>query len=194
LCGLARALLRQSRTVMTNKVLYAPSSAEKASRETGRGSLVARAAPSALSTGVFVGVLLNGVMTASIIAANYMPRLEPYAAERNAASYALFAGFSLIPVIRFLKRPAQMLAAGLLGWVLFVLGYAIAGLSLPNLFDALRTTPLEASVQGSVLYGLIAAVSWDMRILLGRTRRNMAQRKMRRWAGWERYPKQADRI
>jgi len=165
---------------MPNKVLYSPSRAEKASSETGRGSLVARAAPgSALSTGIIVGVLLNGVMTASIIAANYVPKLEPYAAERNAASYAVFAGFSLIPVIRFLKRPAQMLAAGLLGWMAFVAGYSIAGLSLPTLFDALRTTPLEALVQGSVLYGLTAAISWDMRILLGRTRRNMAQRKVR---------------
>ena len=102
---------------------------------------LAGAGPSspALWTGVYLGAFLNIVMIAALVAANRFPGLEPYALERNAASYGLFVLLLLIPVIRFLKRPAQMFAAGFVGWVLFVAGYRMAGFYFHNLFQFLRT-------------------------------------------------------
>src|SRR5579872_5863423 len=76
----------------------------------------------ALWTGVCIGALLNVEMIAALVAANRFPKLEPYALERNAASYSLFVLLLLIPVLRFLKRPKQMFVAGIVGWVLFAAG------------------------------------------------------------------------
>jgi len=139
------------------------SSAE--ARQAGHGKPHARARrqpshPSpALWTGVYLGALLNIVMIAALVAANRFPSLEPYALERNAASCGLFVLFLLIPVIRFAKRPAQMFAAGFIGWVLFVAGYRLAGFYFPNLFQVLRT-PFEALMEGCVLYGVAAVIFW----------------------------------
>ena len=112
-----------------------------------------------LWTGVYVGAMLNIVMIAALVAANRFPSLEPYALERNAASYGLFVLLLLIPVIRFSGRPAQMFAAGFVGWVLFVAGYRMAGFYFHNFFQVLRT-PFEALLEGCVLYGVAAVVFW----------------------------------
>ncbi len=139
---------------------------------------LAEAKPSspALWTGVYIGAILNLMMIAALVAANRFPNLEPYALERNAASYGIFVLFLLIPIIRFLKRPAQMFAAGCVGWVLFVSGYNIAGLFFHNLFDVLRT-PLEALVEGCVLYGVAAVVSWVAGMILHARRHTIAPRR-----------------
>jgi hypothetical protein len=130
----------------------------------------------AFSTGVYLGALLNVVMIAALVAANRFSKLEPYALERNAASFGLFVLFLLIPVIRFFKRPAQMFAAGFVGWVLFVAGYRIAGFYFPNLFDVLRT-PLEALVEGCVLYGVAAVVLWVAGMMFHASRHTIVPRR-----------------
>ncbi len=135
----------------------------------------------ALWTGMYLGALLNIVMIAALVAANRFPDLEPYALERNAASFGLFFLFLLIPVIRFLKRPAQMFAAGFVGWVLFVAGYNIAGLYFRNLFQVLRT-PLEALVEGCVLYGVAAVILWVGQMILHARRHPIAPRRHARHA------------
>src|SRR5580704_15364875 len=91
----------------------------------------------ALWMGVYLGAFLNIAMIAALVAANRFPKLEPYALERNAGSYGLFVVLLLIPVVWFIKRPAQMFVAGIIGWVLFVAGYDIAGFYFRNLFEVL---------------------------------------------------------
>jgi hypothetical protein len=130
----------------------------------------------ALWTGVYVGALLNLVMIAALVAANRVPSLEPYALERNAASYGLFVLLLLVPLIRFLKRPVRMFAAGIVGWVLFVAGYNIAGFYFHNLFDVLRT-PLEALMEGGVLYGVAAVISWVTGMVLHARHHTIAPRR-----------------
>jgi hypothetical protein len=139
---------------------------------------LAEASPSspALWAGVYLGALLNVVMIAALVAANRFPNLEPYALERNAASFGLFVLFLLIPVIRFLKRPAQMFAAGFVGWVLFVAGYRIAGFYFHNLFQVLRT-PLEALLEGCVLYGVTAVILWVAAMIFHARRHTIAPRR-----------------
>lgn len=130
----------------------------------------------ALWTGVCIGALLNVEMIASLVAANRFPKLEPYALERNAASYSLFVLLLLIPVLRFLKRPKQMFVAGIVGWVLFAAGYDIAGLFFRNLYDVLRT-PLEVLIEGAVLYGVAAVLSWVVAMVVQARRHTLAPRR-----------------
>jgi hypothetical protein len=130
----------------------------------------------ALWMGVYLGALLNIVMIAALVAANRFPKLELYALERNAASYGLFVILLLIPVLWFLKRPVQMFTAGIVGWVIFVAGYDIASLYFRNLFDVLRT-PLEALIEGGVLYGVAAVLSWVIGMIFHARRHAIAPRR-----------------
>ena len=136
----------------------------------------AKSSNPALWAGVYLGALLNIVMIAALVAANRFPSLEPYALERNAASYGLFVLFLLIPVVQFLKSPVQMFTAGIVGWVLFVAGYNIAGLFFHGLFNLLRT-PFEALIEGAVLYGVAAVLSWVMGMIFHARRHTIAPRR-----------------
>jgi hypothetical protein len=114
----------------------------------------------ALHTGLYTGALLVVVMAGALVAANRMVGLERYALERNAASYGLFVMFMLIPVCRFLNHPLQMFTSAMIGWVMFVVAYDIAGIYFQNLFESLRHTPFAALVEGAVVYGVFAVSSW----------------------------------
>lgn len=113
----------------------------------------------ALVTGIYTGSLLVIVMMGALVAANRIPGLERYALERNAASYGLFLLFMLIPVFRFLNRPLQLFASAMIGWIMFVVAYDVAGMVFHDLFQALRT-PFQALIEGTVIYGVIAVGSW----------------------------------
>jgi uncharacterized membrane protein YvlD (DUF360 family) len=113
----------------------------------------------ALWTGLYTGTLLVMVMFGALVAANRLPWLDNRALERNAASYGLFVIFMLIPVVRFLNRPIQMFTSAMIAWVMFVIAYDIAGMLFRNLFQILRT-PFQAFIEGAVVYGVFAVVSW----------------------------------
>ncbi|MGA2901088.1 MAG: hypothetical protein ABSF40_12735 [Candidatus Acidiferrales bacterium] len=113
----------------------------------------------ALWTGLYTGTLLVMVMLGALVAANRLPWLDSRALERNAASYGLFVIFMLIPVVRFLNRPIQMFTSAMIGWVMFVIAYDIAGMLFRNLFQILRT-PFQAFIEGAVIYGVFAVGSW----------------------------------
>jgi hypothetical protein len=115
-------------------------------------------------TGVYTGALLVVVMLAALVAANRLPALEPYAFERNAASYTLFVLVMMIPVLKFRNRSLPMFLSAMLGWVLFVAAYDIAGMVFHNLFHVLRT-PFEALIEGSIVYGVLAVASWVVRMV-----------------------------
>jgi hypothetical protein len=132
---------------------------------------------SALITGVYVGALLILVMSAALVAANRVPRLEPYALERNAASYGAFVVFLLIPVVRFLKRPLQMFVSAIVAWVLFVGAYNIAGFYFRDLFD--MRTPFEALIEGGVLYGIAAVGIWVAKMGFHARTHSIAPRRRR---------------
>ncbi|HKS68173.1 MAG TPA: hypothetical protein VJR26_13115 [Candidatus Acidoferrales bacterium] len=133
----------------------------------------------ALVTGLYSGSLLVIVMLGSLVAANRVPGLERYALERNAASYSLFVLFMLIPVFRFLDRPGKLFASAMIGWMLFILAYDIAGMVFHSLFEALRT-PFQAMVEGAVIYGVIAVGSWVGGMILEARRHPIAPTRQRR--------------
>lgn len=125
----------------------------------GEHSRETKKAHPALRTGLYTGALLIVTMLGGLVTANRIPSLEGYAFERNAIFYTLFVVLMLIPVCRFLSRPKQMLAASMIGWVLFVGAYDVAGFYFRNLFLVLRT-PFQALVEGAVVYGVLAGGSW----------------------------------
>jgi len=132
----------------------------------------------ALLTGLYTGTALIVVMLGSLVAANRMPSLEPYALERNGVSYGFFIIFMAFPVIRFMGNPLRMFLAGMLGWALFVAAYDVAGMVFHDLFYVLRM-PFEVLVEGTLLYGLLAVGCWVMRMCFQARRHPLAPRRRR---------------
>jgi hypothetical protein len=120
---------------------------------------------SVLRTGIYCGSFLILAMLVALVAANRMPALEKYAFERNAVCYTVFVLLMLVPVLRFLTRPIQMFASAMLAWVMFVAAYDMAAFYFRDLFQVLRT-PLQALVEGAVVYGFFSVGSWVCGMLL----------------------------
>jgi hypothetical protein len=118
-----------------------------------------------LKIGIYIGASLIIVMLGALVAANRFPALEPYALERNAISYSLFVMLMLVPVCRFLTQPVRMFASSMIAWVMFAAAYDVAGLFFRNLFDVLRT-PLEALIEGAIVYGVLATALWVTEMVL----------------------------
>jgi hypothetical protein len=129
-----------------------------------------------VKTGIYIGASLIIVMLGALVAANRFPALEPYALERNAISYSLFVILMLVPVCRFLTQPVRMFAASMIAWVMFAAAYDVAGLFFKNLFQVLRT-PLEALIEGAVVYGVFATVLWVTEMVLHARHHPIAPRR-----------------
>ena len=142
-----------------------PGSAEP---RTGAGSV--------LRTGIYCGAFLILAMLGALVAANRIPSLEKYAFERNAACYTLFVLLMLAPVLRFLTRPLQMFASAMIAWVVFAAAYNLVGFYFHDLFQVLRT-PLQALVEGAVVYGFFAVTSWVCGMLLHARNHPVAPRR-----------------
>ena len=121
---------------------------------------VASSAPAVLRVGIYTGALLVIVMLGALVAANRVPALERYAAERNAISYGLFMLFMLIAVARFWSNPLEMFGSAMIGWALFAVAYDIAGMVFQNLFDSVQNTPLLTLCAGAVVYGVSSVLFW----------------------------------
>ena len=128
------------------------------SSPTGQTDSIARR-NATLVTGLYTGALLTIVMIGALVSANRLSWLDNRALERNAACYSLFVIFMLIPIFRHLNKPLQMFTSAMIGWVIFVVAYNVAGLFFRNLFQVLRT-PFELLVEGAVVYGVFAVGSW----------------------------------
>ncbi|HKV05199.1 MAG TPA: hypothetical protein VJO53_08855 [Candidatus Acidoferrales bacterium] len=128
---------------------------------------------SAIRTGLYTGAVLTIVMLGGLVAANRVPALEPYALERNTVCYGLFFVVMMYPVVRFVNRPLRMFGAAVIGWAIFAGAYDISGIFFHNLFDVLRA-PFVALVEGVVVYGLCAVVSWVGGMILHARRHSIA--------------------
>lgn len=128
----------------------------------------------ALIAGCYTGAMLTVAMLGALVVANRIPALEPYAFERNAASYALFVMLMLVPVLRFLNRPVKMFVASMIGWLLLTVAYDFAGLYFRNLFSVLQRTPFEVLTEGAIIYGVLAVAAWVCAMILHARRHPMA--------------------
>lgn len=113
--------------------------------------------------GVYTGVCLSLALVAWILIANRIPFLEPVAHQRNMLATALLIMIAAMPVVRFLRSPAELLISGLLAWSLLTLTYRV----LTFFFALLEEyySGLHVFVLGAVSYLLFATLSWIGMIL-----------------------------
>lgn len=113
-----------------------------------------------LVMGLLDGAALAAVMLVSLVVANRIPQLEPWAIERNALCEGVFLLTMLIPAFVFLRHPKRLFACGMIAWAVFTLSYWMAGMYFLQLFDALQRTPFSVWMDGAVAYGVIAVLDW----------------------------------
>jgi hypothetical protein len=112
----------------------------------------------AVRTGIYAGVTLSAVFIAWIVIANRVPQLEVLATERNVITAILLALLAAVPVVRFLRSPAELLASGLLAWGIFTLTYKL----LSSIFVLLEEnySAFHVFVMGAISYLIFATLSW----------------------------------
>lgn len=120
----------------------------------------------ALIAGCYTGAMLTVTLLGSLVIANRIPALEPYAFERNAVSYALFVVVMILPILRFLNHPVKMFVSAITGWAILAVAYDFSGLYFRNLFDVTHRTPFEILAEGALFYGILSLSAWVCRIIL----------------------------
>lgn len=113
---------------------------------------------SAVRTGIYTGVCLSLVLASWVFAANRLPFLDRLALERNLAAAGLLALVWAIPVVRFLRSPGELLASGLISWMVVSLAYRALSLYFSKLNDTYST--VHVFMLGAVAYLLAATLCW----------------------------------
>ena len=108
--------------------------------------------------GIYTGVWLSVVFVSWVVIANRMPILEPLAQQRNVIATLLLALIASMPVLRFLRSPAELLVSGLLAWSVWTLAYRL--LSLKFVLLQVYYSTFHVFVLGAVAYLLFATLSW----------------------------------
>ena len=112
----------------------------------------------AIRTGVYVGLSISFIFTAWLIVANRVPFLERFAMPRNVMAASLLVCFGCMPLLRFLRSPAEMLLSSMLAWGIFTLSYGLLCLKF-TLLDQYYST-FQVFVLGAIIYLLFATLSW----------------------------------
>lgn len=117
----------------------------------------------AIRTGVYTGVCLSLVFTTWLVIANQVPFLERFALERNVAAAAVLGFLAAVPVLRFLRLPGNLLASGMIAWVIFTVVYRILCLIYHGLSDWHST--FQVFMEGAVVYMILTTLSWIVAII-----------------------------
>jgi hypothetical protein len=112
----------------------------------------------AVRVGVYIGVCLSLTLSTWILVANRLPFLERFALERNLAAAVVLGLLAVIPVIRFLRLPGNLLASTLIAWMIFSLTYRLLCLYFSALAD--RWSAFMIFTVGAVVYLISATLAW----------------------------------
>jgi uncharacterized membrane protein YvlD (DUF360 family) len=112
----------------------------------------------AIRTGVYSGIGSSMVLVTWLVVANRAPSLEPFALERNLAAAVVLSLFAAVPVIRFLRLPGPLLAAGLIAWSITALTYRLLEVYFGGL--AARYSAVHLFTLGIIIYMIFATLSW----------------------------------
>jgi hypothetical protein len=112
----------------------------------------------AVRVGVYTGVCLSLVLSAWTFVAYRLPFLERFALERNLAGAALLGLLAVLPVVRFLRLPGNLLSSSLVAWMIFSLTYRL----LSIFFDLLgaKFSAFQIFMIGFFVYMILATLSW----------------------------------
>jgi hypothetical protein len=126
----------------------------------------------AVRAGVYVGVCLSLALSVWIFVANRIPSLERFAFERNLAGAALLGLLAVAPVVRFLRSPGNLLASSLVAWTIFSFTYRLLRIFFGHLGD--KYSAFLIFVLGSVLYMILATLSWIGMLIWGVRERHIS--------------------
>jgi hypothetical protein len=112
----------------------------------------------AVRMGVYIGVCLSLVLSSWIIIANRVPFLERFALERNLAAAVTLGLLAIIPVIRFLRSPGNLLASTLIAWMIFSLTYRLLCVFFELLGE--KYSAFQIFMLGFVVYMILSTLSW----------------------------------
>jgi hypothetical protein len=112
----------------------------------------------AMRIGLYTGLALSLLFTAWLLVANRMPAFDAVSVPRNVIAASLLAVVGALPVLRFLRSPAEMLLSSVVAWCFFTLTYGILCLAF-SMLDQYYST-FQVFVLGSVIYLLLATLSW----------------------------------
>jgi hypothetical protein len=112
----------------------------------------------AVRTGIYIGVCFALVSTSWLLLANYVRFLERFALERNLAAVALFGLLVVVPVIRFIRQPSDLLVSSLIAWTIFSLTYRVFCMFFSLLGDKYSAT--HVFMLGAVVYLIATTLSW----------------------------------
>jgi hypothetical protein len=112
----------------------------------------------AVRVGVYTGVCLSLVLSAWTFVAYRLPFLEGFALERNLAGAALLGLLAVLPVVRFLRSPGNLLSSSLVAWMIFSFTYRL----LSIFFDLLgaKFSAFQIFMIGFFVYMILATLSW----------------------------------
>jgi hypothetical protein len=112
----------------------------------------------AIRTGLYVGFALSVIFATWVLVANRVPAFERFALERNIAAAAALGLLALVPVLRFIRSPACLLASSLIAWGILSLTYRLLSLYFWGLDS--RYSPFQIFMLGAVVYMIAATISW----------------------------------
>jgi hypothetical protein len=118
----------------------------------------------AFSLGIVLGVCFSGIGLAWLLLANRVPLLDRFAPERNLGLAVAFVLLGLVPSCRFVKSPGRSFLSGVTAWAIFTAMYFVTELCFPRL--ATRLSGFHFFILGCMVFGLLAAFAWVMRLAL----------------------------
>ena len=118
----------------------------------------------AFSLGIVLGVCFSGIGLAWLLLANRVPLLDRFASERNLGLAVAFVLLGLVPSCRFVKSPGRSFLSGVTAWAILTVIYSVTELAFPRL--ATRLSAFHFFVLGCMVFGLVAAFAWVMRLAL----------------------------
>lgn len=118
----------------------------------------------AFSLGIVLGVCFSGIGLTWILLANRMPLFDRFASERNGVLAVAFVLLGLVPSCRFVKSPGRSFLSGMTAWAILTAMYFVTELAFPRL--ATRLSAFHFFILGCMVFGLLAAFAWVIRLAL----------------------------
>jgi hypothetical protein len=110
--------------------------------------------------GVLYGIYLSIIMTASVVAANRIPALEPFAENRNWLARAAFGLAMALPVLFSFRNPQRLLVSSLIGWFIATLAYCALGFFFTDLHSEMAIKTTQFFLLGAVIYLAATVAAW----------------------------------
>jgi hypothetical protein len=99
-----------------------------------------------------------------LLLANRAPHLDQFASERNLALAIAYGLLGLVPTCRFVKSPVQSFLSALTAWAILTAAYSVTELAFQRL--ATRLSAFHLFILGCMLFGLLAALTWVMNLVI----------------------------